>query len=222
MAEPDAGAIVTALLDRNDGMSFVEQAGISLKESPNTVFQVLELGVLQDARVHPGVGVEAFLRIEDRKWTTAKGMVETDHRDVVSLLTELRYPESDADRIATALRDSALHLLADHGGDPEGIRRVVDADPDRERAELTRFVGVRDAAVDGFFREIQLLWDELHPFAGKAALDTSARLGLGDDVSALRRQVDSSEDFVRLTDALLRARHDENGLEEVEKAAGGT
>lgn len=217
--QPSAEQVVTTLLDRYGHQSLVERADIALQDSPNNVFQVLELALLEDARVHPDTAADAFLQLRDRGWTTAKGMVDADRDEVVDVLGGLGYPDPDADRIATGLTDAALHVLHDHGGDPGGIRQDVGADPQREREELSRFVGVRDRSVDNFFREIQLLWPELRPFADKTALDAADRLDLGGDADTLRGHVDSEEGFVRLADALERAREEEDGVEQVRQAA---
>lgn len=218
MAENEAVRTVTALLERYNHESFSEQAGISIKDSPNTLYQVFELGVLLDGRVDPDTSVDAFLQLEDRGWTTAKKMTDAPTGELNDLLVTLGYPETDADRIAVGLGDAALHLLEDHGGDLGGVRKVVDHDPQREREELLRFARVRDRSVDGFFREIQVLWDELHPFADKPVLDAARRLDLGNDADTLRRHVDDAAAFVRLIDALVRIRETDHGYEELRAA----
>lgn len=221
-AQPSTEQVVATLLDRYGHQSLVERADVPLQDSPNNVFQVLELALLEDARVHPDTAADAFLRLRDRGWTTAKGMVDADRGEVVDVLRGLEYPDPDADRIATGLSDAALHVLHDHGGDPGGIRQDAGANPQREREELTRFVGVRDRSVDNFFEEIQLLWPELRPFADKATLDAADRLALGGDAATLRGNVDSDEAFVRVVDALQRTREEEDGVEQVRQAAAGS
>jgi hypothetical protein len=54
------------------------------------------------------------------------------------------------------------------------------------------------------FREVQLVWDELMPFADGRALQAAQRLKLGSDAKALRRLVDGNSEDVRLVAALVR------------------
>jgi hypothetical protein len=44
--------------------------------------------------------------------------------------------------------------------------------------------------IDNIFREAQVTWDELYPFADRRALQAAQRLGLGGDVRAFARLVD--------------------------------
>lgn len=220
MASDATQRIVKTLMERYDGRSLAEQAEITLQDSPNTQFQAFQLGVLTDARVHPDAAVAALTDFGARKWTTAKGFRDAPREDVRGVLHDAGYPEEDADRLVTTLTDAALHLLDDHGGDLGGLRRVAGGDPDTEREYLRRFVQMRDKGIDGFFREVQILWDEVAPFADKETLDAAGRLDLGDSPGQLRKLVDSDEDFVGLADALLRARHEDSGFAEVREAAG--
>ena len=50
--------------------------------------------------------------------------------------------------------------------------------PKQERILLKRFYGVGDGGVDIFFREIQLVWDEIFPFADKKALRAARLIGI--------------------------------------------
>jgi hypothetical protein len=59
--------------------------------------------------------------------------------------------------------------------------------------------------VDIFFREVQVAWDELFPFADRRALETAQQVGLPDDTEALVQLV-GEEDFPRLVAALIRLR----------------
>ncbi len=60
-----------------------------------------------------------------------------------------------------------------------------------------------EVGVDIFFGEVQVTWDELHPFADRRALATARRLDLGTTADDLARRV-SRKDFARLVAALVR------------------
>lgn len=54
-------------------------------------------------------------------------------------------------------------------------RRIL---PDRERELLTKFKGIGQVGDDIFFREVQVAWDELYPFANKKAIAAAKKLDL--------------------------------------------
>src|SRR6266536_2852789 len=58
--------------------------------------------------------------------------------------------------------------------------------------------------VDIFFREVQVAWEELFPFADRRALEQAERLGLPGDARALARGHDRRT-FARLVAALVRS-----------------
>ena len=81
-------------------------------------------------------------------------------------------------------------LLDRYQGDLRKLREAAGRDPQEERRLLEEFKGIGDVGADIFMREVQLVWDELYPFADRRGLSAAARLGLGDDaqaLSALRR-----------------------------------
>lgn len=219
MAADERQRVVDALLDRY-GPTLADEAEIRLRDSPNVLFQAFQLGLLLDARVHPDEAVRTLVDLRGRRWATTSGMLDAPHDEIVGVLTDHGYPEGDASRIAVTMSDAALHLEDDHGGDLGGLRKVAGRDPDQERELLRRFAKIRDKGIDGFFREVQVLWQELVPSADKETLDAARRLGLGEDAAALRDLAGDDERFVRLADALLRARHDDHGIEAVREAAG--
>jgi hypothetical protein len=58
--------------------------------------------------------------------------------------------------------------------------------------------------VNIFFREAQLAWPELFPFADGKTLEGAKRLGLPADVSKLASLARTRQNFVRLVSALVR------------------
>ncbi len=72
-----------------------------------------------------------------------------------------------------------------------------------ERRLLKEFKGIGDAGADIFCREVQLIWDELYPFADKKALAAASELGIANDATELAKLVPRHE-FPRLLAALTR------------------
>lgn len=91
-----------------------------------------------------------------------------------------------------------------YDGDLRRLRDEAQRDPDRERTALKRCKGIGEVGVDIFFREAQVVWDELAPFADRRALRSAQRLGLGDDARALARLTDGEPELARLVAGLVR------------------
>jgi hypothetical protein len=124
-----------------------------------------------------------------------------------------RYQE----RTATMLGDLTEHLLERWKGDLRRLRDEAGRDEKAERRLLKEFKGVGDVGVDIFFREVQVVWDELVPFADRRALDAAGRLGLPKDPSRILR-LSGRPDFPRLVAALVRVELDD-AYDEVRAAA---
>ncbi|MDT0345470.1 hypothetical protein [Streptomyces litchfieldiae] len=211
--------VVGALLGRYGRGSFAEDAEIHLKQSPHSMFQLLQLAALTDARVDPDTAVHTFTALRGQRLSTAGQVLGAGSGPIAQTLAEAGYPEGDRKRITTAMTDAALHLQEEHGGDLNELREDAGRDPARERDLLGHFAGVNGDVIDAFCREAQLIWDELGPFADKKALDAASRLGLGEDTAALRSLVREDREFVRLVDALVRVRHDKSGYQELRQLA---
>ena len=110
-----------------------------------------------------------------------------------------RYQE----RTATMLGDLADQLRERYGGDLRKLREEAERDPKAERRLLKQFKGLGDVGVDIFFREVQVAWEELAPFADRRALDAAARLKLPKEPRKLA-QLAGGHDYPRLVAALVR------------------
>ncbi len=66
------------------------------------------------------------------------------------------------------------------------------------------FKGIGNLGADIFLREVQLVWDELYPFADRKTLETATKLGLPETPDGLAALV-SQKDFPHLVAALVRA-----------------
>ncbi|MEV5546209.1 hypothetical protein AB0L35_08695 [Streptomyces sp. NPDC052309] len=220
MARAEKERVVEALLERYGRSSLAEQAEIHMKNYPHALYQLFQLAALTNARVEPGVAVDTFTALRGRRWSTAGQVLRAGPEQIERVLADAGYPEGDRKRISTAMTDAALHLQEDHGGDLSELREDAGRDPDRERELLRHFANVDDDVVDAFYREAQLLWQELLPFADKKALDAADRLALGHDAASLQGLVQDDGEFVRLVDALVRIRHDKEGYRELQELAG--
>jgi endonuclease III len=199
---PDANRIVDALIDRH-GRTYAEDAGIALRDTPSPLFRLLTLALLLSARIKAHIAVAAARALSDAGWTTARRMADSTWEDRVRALNRSGYARYD-ERTATMLGDTAELVLESYHGDLRELRERSERDPDAERRALQQFSGIGPVGAAIFSREAQLVWSEMYPFADERALRAAARLGLADDVEALRCIASTPEALTRLVAALVR------------------
>lgn len=203
MSPPLSTAETVEVLVRHQGQTFAAEAHIRLKDQPSPLFRLLCLALLLSARISSDMAVAAARALVDQGWTTPTKMRDSTWRrrtDVLNASGYARYDESTS----RMLGYTTGRLLDRFGGDLRRLRSEADRQPDRLRALLKDFKGIGDVGADIFCREVQGLWDELHPFADHRVIEVARALGLGDDAGALRRQVESDDQYLALTSALVR------------------
>ncbi|MEX0887526.1 MAG: hypothetical protein WD009_13920 [Phycisphaeraceae bacterium] len=210
-------AMVHALLSRH-GRTFAEDLHLDLGEDDaSPPFRLLCFALLVSMKLHHHIALDAAEAMRQAGWTTPQRMADAGWRRRVRLLNRAGCARCD-ERAATALGDLAHALVADYTGDLRGLRDAADRDPARERRLLEALPGVMGPAVDVFFREVQIVWDELYPYADRLALRGADWLGLPADASRLATLMDDRRQMVRFVAALVRMEL-EYDLEEVRRAA---
>jgi hypothetical protein len=202
MAKPSRDRIIEALLHRHK-RTFAEELKIDLhKGTPSVLFQWLCASLLFSARISADLALRAARALNAQGWTTPRKMAGATWEERTKTLNQSGYARYD-ERTSRMLGDTAQLLLDEYGGDLRKLREAAEHDPAKERALLKRFKGIGDVGVDVFFREAQLVWDELFPFADRRALAAAKKLGLDDDAAKLAKRV-AKRDFPRLVAALAR------------------
>jgi endonuclease III len=203
MAGPTKQQIVDALLERH-GRTYSSEAGIKLDgNTPAPLFQLLCLSLMLSARISADLAVAASRALQDAGWTTPDKMADSTWEQRTKVLNESGYARYD-ERTSRMLGETVDTLLDTYGGDLRRLRDAADRDPAEERRLLQDFSGIGEVGASIFSREVQLVWDEQYPFADDRTLESAERLGLGDDVSALKRHADGVEQFTTLVAALVR------------------
>jgi endonuclease III len=195
------------------GRTFAEDLGIDAEANePSPLFCLLISALLFSTRISHHIASKSARILFERGWTTPERMVATTWEQRVQALDEGGYVRYD-ERNSTMLGEAAEMLLDLYQGDLRNLREAAERDPARERKLLDQFKGVGDVAVNIFFREAQLAWQELFPFADEKALASAKKLGLPTDSQKLAALVRTRRDFVRLVSALVRVqlehKHDE-------------
>ena len=214
MARPSKQRLAGALLERH-GRTFAEELRIDVaKGTPAPLFRLLVASILLSARIGHELAVAAARALQQQGWTTAQKLAATTWEERVRVLNRAGYARYD-ERTSRMLGDTCAILLDRYGGDLRRLREDAERDPRRERTLLKEFKGIGDVGVDIFFREAQVAWSELYPFADRRALRAAQRLGLGSDPRALARLVGGDRpEFTRLVAALVRVglRRDYDGV----------
>lgn len=219
MAQPSERAIASALLERH-GRTFARELGIVLdRGTPSSLFRLLCAALLFSARIKAAIAVAAARALARQGWTTPRKLVAAPWSQRARILNEAGYARYD-ERTATMLGDTAQLLLDRYHGDLRELREEAERQPQRERRLLKEFSGLGDVGVDIFFREVQVIWDELAPFADRRALAGARWLRLPANAQSLARLV-TQRDFPRLVTALVRVQL-AGDHEEVLAAAQGT
>lgn len=196
-------ATVAALLDRH-GRTYADELGIDLsKGTPSPLFRWLCASMLYSARISADLATSAARAMADAGWTTAEHLRDSTWKQRVDVINHAGYARYD-ERTSRMFGEIADVLMDRWDGDLRNLRDEADRDPDRERALLKELKGIGDVGVDVFFREAQVAWDELRPFADRKALQAAGALGLPDDAEGLARLADREADGDRLVAALVR------------------
>ncbi|MFP4536763.1 MAG: hypothetical protein ACLFPA_00530 [Dichotomicrobium sp.] len=203
MTRTDQQTRVRETLLKRYGQTFAAELGIPVaRNTPSPLFMLLCAALLYSARIRAEAATHALKALFAQGWTTPKKLAESTWEERVKVLNTHGYARYD-ESTARMLGETADFLLCEYDGDLRKLREEAGRKPSKERTRLKAFKGVGDVGVNIFFREVQLAWPELYPFADKAALSAAKRLGLGGSAAELAELV-PREEFPRLVAALVR------------------
>ncbi|WP_406363359.1 endonuclease [Streptomyces sp. NBC_01579] len=197
------------------GTTYAAEAGIQLRNTPQSLYQLLVLSDLLSARIRASAAVAAARALFAHGMRSPERMIGSTWQQRVDALREGGYQRYD-ERTATQLGDGAQLLLVEYGGDLRRLRKEADGDLDILRAGLRRTPGMGPAGADIFVREVQAVWPETAPFLDAKALQGAEKLELPASPAELARlaeQVDDRGPAV-LAAALVRAALDKHIVEE--------
>lgn len=193
--------LVHALLGRYPS-TFAEDVGIHRLDRPAPLFRLLVLALLMSARIRASVASAAARALFEQGLATPARMAAATWEERTRILNGAGYARYD-ERTSRMLAATADLVLERYRGDLRRLRDAADGDPAAERVLLKECKGIGDVGADIFFREVQVAWPELYPFADGRALGAAERLGLGSSAAALARLA-QGRDFAILVDALVR------------------
>ncbi|WP_030262783.1 hypothetical protein [Streptomyces sp. NRRL B-24484] len=191
-----------ARLLRERGQTYAREAGITLRDKPAPLHQLLVLTLLCSARIHADIATAAARELFQAGLRTPQAMADSDRQDRVDALGRAHYVRYD-ESTATALGRGAELLLERWRGDLRRLRAEAGGDPAAVHRLLQEFPRTGPVGADIFCREAQGIWPELRPSFDRRARDAAASLGLPTDGDALGALVPGPE-LPALAAALVR------------------
>jgi endonuclease III len=174
---------VHRLLDEH-GRTFAEDAGITLRDRPSPLFQLLVLSLLASTRISADIAVAAARELWRAGWRTPQHLLDSTWQERVDALGRggyRRYDESTASRLA----EMAERVLDEYGGDLRALRPQTHEGVEDLRDALTSFTGIGLVGADIFCREVQAVWPAVTPFFDARSLAGARLLELADDPDRL-------------------------------------
>ncbi|SEB90516.1 endonuclease [Streptomyces sp. TLI_105] len=207
---------ITSRLLSEHGRTYAQEAGITLRDKPAPLYQLLVLTVLCSVRINAGTATKAARELFRAGLRTPRAMADSAWQDRVDALGRAHYVRYD-ESTATALGDGARLVLERWRGDLRRMREQADDDPDALRGLLREVPRIGPVGADIFCREAQAVWPRLRPFFDDRACEVAKGLGLPHTPRGLGRSV-PSEDHARLAAALVRVGLSKEAAKELQAA----
>jgi endonuclease III len=175
--------LAARLLDRA-GDTYADEAGITLKDTPKPLFQLLTLCMLASKPIDAEIAVRAAHEVFHAGLRTPEAVLDAERHTMIEAFGRAgyaRYDESSATRlvdIATAVRDH-------YHGDLRELAAAADGDTTRASKLLQEFTGIGQTGADIFLREVQDTWTWVRPYFDARATDAARALGLPAEPDAL-------------------------------------
>ena len=167
---------VRRLLEEH-GTTYATAAGITLRDKPSPLYQLLVLTLLSSARISADVAAASARELFRAGWRTPEKMRAATWQQRVDALGRGGYRRYD-ESTSTQLEKNADHLLREHGGDLRRLRPGEDGDVETLVESLTAFPRIGPTGARIFCREVQDVWPEVAPFFDDRSLAEADRRGL--------------------------------------------
>lgn len=187
---------------REHGTTYAKEAGITLRDKPAPLFQLLILTLLFSAPIGARAAVRSAHELFAAGWRTPAKMRESTWQQRVDALGRGGYRRYD-ESTATYLQEVCEMIEGAYSGDLRGLRRRADADTEAILRLVQEFPRIGSVGAQIFCREVQEVWPEVRPFFDARALAGARKLGLPSDAARLADLV-APQDIARFASALVR------------------
>lgn len=171
-------------LRRHGRKSYASEAGITLRDRPMPLFQLLVLCMLASKPIDASVAVQAAKELFRAGLRTPRAVLGAERLSIIAAFGRahyVRYDESSATRLVAM----ATRVEQDYRGDLRELARQTKPNPRAAKQLLKQFSGIGDAGADIFLREVQDVWPWVKPYFDRRALETAGDLGLPRDADKL-------------------------------------
>jgi hypothetical protein len=189
------------------GTTYAEEAGITLRDKPMPLFQLLVLCMLASKPIEATIAVHAARELFRAGLKTPKAVLAADRDTMITAFGAahyVRYDESSATRLA----DIAAAVRDDYGGDLRGLAAAGKCDVATVKRLLKQFKGIGDTGADIFLREVQDVWTWVRPYFDQRAITAARAIGLPADPAALSAL--APRNTAKLAAALVRVSLDDD------------
>ncbi len=189
------------------GTTYAEEAGITMKDEPKPLFQLLVLCMLASKPIHASIAVSAAREVFNAGLRTPEAVLESDRQTMIDAFGRASYARYD-ESSATRLTEMAQRVRDDFAGDLRGLAGRSDHDVAAAKRMLKAFKGIGDTGADIYLREVQDVWPWVQPYYDDRATAAAQQLGLPTDPDKLAALAQHSN--ARLAAALIRASLDDD------------
>ena len=184
------------------GTTYAEAAGITLKDTPKPLFQLLVLCMLASKPIDADIAVQAARELFEAGLRTPDAVLDADRKTMIDAFGRASYARYD-ESSATRLTEMATKVHDEYRGDLRNLADVSGKDPNEAARLLQRFTGIGATGANIFLREVQAVWPWVRPYFDDRTLETARELGLPADAEKLGELADG--DTAGLAAALVRA-----------------
>ena len=189
------------------GTTYAAEAGITIRDKPMPLFQLLVLCMLASKPIDAAIAVRAAHELFKAGLRTPKAVLAADRQTMISAFGRAHYVRYD-ESSATRLTDMAERVRDDYGGDLRKIAERSRRDVAATKRMLKQFNGIGDTGADIYLREVQDVWTWVRPYFDDRATTAAKRLGLPAEPEKLGAL--APQDNARLAAALVRASLDDD------------
>ena len=189
------------------GTTYAAEAGITIRDKPMPLFQLLVLCMLASKPIDAAIAVRAAHELFKAGLRTPKAVLAADRQTMISAFGRAHYVRYD-ESSATRLTDMAERVRDDYGGDLRRIAERSRRDVAATKRMLKQFNGIGDTGADIYLREVQDVWTWVRPYFDDRATTAAKRLGLPAEPEKLGAL--APHDNARLAAALVRASLDDD------------
>lgn len=175
--------ITKELLERA-GTTYADDAGITLKDTPKPLFQLLVLCMLASKPIDADIAVKAARELFSAGLRTPDAVRDTDRKTMIDAFGRAGYARYD-ESSATRLTEMAQRVHDEYGDDLRKLADAAERDVAQTSKLLQEFKGIGATGADIFLREVQAVWPWVRPYFDERARATAKKLGLPSDAAEL-------------------------------------